>query len=262
MAYQTKKILPKVEGEADCQDRFRRVPGTDLEAFQQSTILQVGCGGLGSNVGRIILRKAPRKLIQLDGDLVVMANLGTQCFYEEDLYTNKAFALAKNLRREATGSTDIKAYPVNFQQALQEGYDLGADVVLILVDNDRTRVDGAKYGLAGKLPVIYAGVGLDGTHGYVFVQEPEKSCFGCVFPDAVTQKRSPCPGVPTCCDILQVLAAFVTYAIDTILMKRPRTWNYRTVHLSGEISDGARWIERRVDCPLCGQALVPSAKES
>jgi hypothetical protein len=135
---------------------------------------------------------------------------------------------------------------------LAQGVISKPDVLLILVDNNRTRITGARKGLEWNIPVVFAGVGRDGTHGTVTVQEPGKACFGCLFPDAVEGEGAPCPGVPTCIDILQILAAHVAYAVDSLIMQRPRRWNYRTCELSGIVSDAASQVERNPNCPLCG----------
>ena len=60
-----------------------------------------------------------------------------------------------------------------------------------------------------------------------------------------------CPGVPAVKDILKVMAGIVLYAVDTLVMERPRLWNYRDVLLDGSIPDAVRTITRRPECPLC-----------
>ena len=50
-----------------------------------------------------------------------------------------------------------------------------------------------------------------------------------------------------------VLAGLALYAVDSILMKRPRNWNYRHVYLSGEPPDACCVIEKKSDCKLCSQ---------
>jgi molybdopterin-synthase adenylyltransferase len=252
--YQCKPILPTVEGEADAQERFKRVPGTDLKAAGECRITVIGCGGLGSRAAPILTRKGYGIIQILDFDVVALANLGTQNFHKDDLYENKAFATARKLVQEATAATLIEAHPLSFQDALAQGVIDKPDVLLILVDNNRTRIDGARKGLEWNIPIVFAGVGRDGTHGTVSLQEPDKACFGCFFPDAVEGAGAPCPGVPTCIDILQILAAHVAYAVDSIVMQRPRRWNYRTCELSGIVSDSASMIERNPKCPLCGNS--------
>lgn len=51
-------------------------------------------------------------------------------------------------------------------------------------------------------------------------------------------------------DILQAIAAFTVFAVDTCLMQRPRDWNYRRMNLHGNW-DCSAIIERRSDCIVC-----------
>jgi hypothetical protein len=88
-------------------------------------------------------------------------------------------------------------------------------------------------------------------HGYVFVQEPGRACFGCLFPKSHKARKAPCR-TPAVKDILKVVAGFALYAIDSLLMKRPRNWNYRDIHLAGFAPGCECVIEKRNDCPLCG----------
>lgn len=127
-----------------------------------------------------------------------------------------------------------------------------ANLIICGVDNNRARVNVARYALVRNLPVIFTAVSLDGNNGYIFVQEPGKACFGCLFPDAVSDERTPCPNTPAIKDILKVVSGFVLYLADSVLMRRPRNWNYRMIYLSGFAPDERRMIERNPECPLCG----------
>jgi hypothetical protein len=52
-----------------------------------------------------------------------------------------------------------------------------------------------------------------------------------------------------------VVAGIVSYAIDTILMDRPRTYHYKTIHLDG--FPGKDWlVKKRQDCKLCGVTVT------
>lgn len=48
-----------------------------------------------------------------------------------------------------------------------------------------------------------------------------------------------------------IAAGIALYAIDSLLMPRPRPWNYKEVFLD-EGGDGSRTIGARRECPLCG----------
>jgi hypothetical protein len=66
----------------------------------------------------------------------------------------------------------------------------------------------------------------------------------------VNDERYPCPGTPAISDILQSVGALAVYAVDTLLMKRPRNWNYRRVSLSDGALDGGSCVPVREDCRM------------
>jgi hypothetical protein len=68
----------------------------------------------------------------------------------------------------------------------------------------------------------------------------------------INDDRYPCPGTPAIADILQTVGALAVYAIDTLLMSRPRTWNYRRISLSDGASDGSAQVEVREGCAMFG----------
>jgi molybdopterin/thiamine biosynthesis adenylyltransferase len=242
--------------EVPVHDRSRRVPGYRHTALRESSATLIGAGGLNGEIGHSLSRKAIGTLEIFDPDFVELSNLNRQRFFRPDLYTNKACALAKNLAREATGRSTIIGYPLRFQEALRKGIDVSCTVAVCGVDNDETRVDVSRHYRARRTPVVFIAVSRDAANGYVFVQEgsSDSACFGCLFPDAVDNPAtSPCddPAGATI-DVLKAVAGIATYAIDSLIMPRRRTWNYKEVFLAGQLRDGHRVIPKREDCPLCG----------
>jgi hypothetical protein len=71
----------------------------------------------------------------------------------------------------------------------------------------------------------------------------------------VNDDRYPCPGTPAIADILQAVGALAVYAADTLLMKRPRSWNYRRIDLSDGALDGASVIPSRQGCRMFAPTL-------
>ena len=191
----------------------------------------------------------------LDDDIVEASNLNRQRFYEEDLGSNKALALAKNLQRECIQPTEIWGWPFRFEEALAYEIDLSCNVAICGVDNNPARVAVSQYCRAKAIPAIFTAVSRDGDHGYVFVQEKDGPCIACLFPDMVNDDRYPCPGTPAIADILQAVGALAVYAVDTLLMKRTRTWNYRRISLSDGSLDGAALVPVRESCSLCAAAF-------
>jgi hypothetical protein len=76
-----------------------------------------------------------------------------------------------------------------------------------------------------------------------------------MFPDMVNDDHYPCPGTPAIADILQAVGSLAVYAVDTLLMKRPRTWNYRRISLSDPGLDGGSLIVQRGACGLCRRGV-------
>lgn len=129
---------------------------------------------------------------------------------------------------------------------------LAPTVIVCGVDNDAGRVTAARLALRLRIPAVFTAVSLDADQGYCFIQVPGEACFGCLHPDAVTNEVTPCPNTPAIKDILKVVSGVVLYAVDSVLMGRPRAWNYRIIRLAGFLPDQAQVIARRPDCPLCG----------
>lgn len=131
------------------------------------------------------------------------------------------------------------------------------DCIISGIDDELAREDIAEYALARRIPLITTAVSPDGDSGYVHIQKPEEACWGCAFPrehklsDDMENYRAPCPGTPAVKDILMVVGGAVVYALDTIFMDRPVSWNYREFHLAGFMTDAIKHIERRPDCQLC-----------
>jgi len=234
--------------------RHAGVRGYDQAIMEQAMVVGIGCGGLGGYVYEGLVRKGVGTLVIVDGDVVELSNLNRQLFYAENLYKNKAIELAKNLEKFAVRPTTIIAYPMMYEEVLDRNANLSTHVMYCGVDNNATRVAVTRHCLENGIPLIISGISLDADHGYVFVQEPGKTCFGCFLPSALDDSESPCPNTPATIDILNALTGFSLYAIDSILMKRPRNWNYRHVYLSGEPPDSCCVIEKKLDCKLCSRS--------
>ena len=244
---------------AGADDRQQKIPGFDQTTFSKSAVLCIGAGGIISQIAPTLVRKGIGRIALLDDDVVEASNLNRQRFYERDLGKNKAFALAENLQAECIAETDIRGLPFRLQEAAARGIDLSCDVAVCGVDNNPARVFASRYFRAAGIAVVFTAVSANGDHGYVFVQGREGPCIACMFPDMINDDRYPCPGTPAIADILQALGGLAVYAVDTLLMKRPRSWNYRRLGLAAGDFDCATQVEPREGCRLCIRAskVVP-----
>ena len=234
------------------EDRQRKIAGFDQEIFSSSSVVCIGAGGIISQIAPTLVRKGIGKITLLDDDQVEVSNLNRQRFYIYDVGKNKAIALAENLQGECIAKTEITGIPLRFEEAVASEIDLACDVAVCGVDNNPARVAASRYCRGKGIPAIFTAVSRDGDHGYVFVQGSEGPCIACMFPDMINDDRYPCPGTPAIADILQAVGSLAVYAIDTLLMQRPRTWNYRRISLSEGSLDGAGMVPAREGCQLCG----------
>jgi molybdopterin/thiamine biosynthesis adenylyltransferase len=235
---------------AGAEDRQRLIPGFDQEAYSKASVVCVGAGGIISHIAPTLCRKGIGRITLLDRDIVEPSNLNRQLFYQRDIGTLKAMALAANLQKECIAATEICGHALRLEQAIEHGLDLSCDVAICGVDNNPARVTASRFFRANGIPVIFAAVSRDGDHGYVFVQEEEGPCIGCLFPDMADDERYPCPGTPATADILQAVGALAVYGVDSLVMNRHRVWNYRRIVLSTGSSDGGAAIPSRPNCRM------------
>jgi molybdopterin-synthase adenylyltransferase len=232
-------------------DRQVRVPGFDQDRLSDSRIVCIGAGGLMGHIAPTLVRKGVGALRILDHDEVEVSNLNRQRFYPSDVGENKAVALVRNLRSECTCGTTLEAFPMPLEEAVERGIELHCAVAVVGVDNSPARVVASRHFRALRVPVVFCAVSADAEHGYAFVQHPDGPCFGCLFPDELNDNHYPCPATPAIADILQAVSGLVLYAVDSCLMARARSWNYRRLNLSDGQWDACLQLARRSDCTLC-----------
>jgi molybdopterin/thiamine biosynthesis adenylyltransferase len=252
----TRPMLEGLDVKDSPTDRQERIKGFDQSKVSQTGILCCGAGGLAAEQGVALVRKGYGGLFCMDHDEFDATNYARQRCFAPDLHQNKALCFVKNLAKEALLETELVGLATGFADA-EEFVDWDKiQVAVCNVDNNPTRVEMARLLRTKQIPVVFSGVSETANNGYVFVQEsrPGTACFGCAFPDKVDDQRHPCPNTPACVDILKVIGGFVLYAIDSLIMDRPRNWNYRTVNLSGFAPDGFSVVQPNPNCSICGNS--------
>ncbi len=266
--YKSKMLRVHAHG-GGVADRQSKIPGFCQEILSGLTVLQIGAGGLGSHVGEALVRKGIGRLILVDGDTVEPSNLNRQKFYRRDVWKNKALRLARNLSNEGFLGTEVIGVGLNFMEAIRSGLVPKFDAIISGIDSELDREIIAEFALECEVPLITTAVSLDGDGGYVQAQKLGEACWGCAFPrdkriqHDLDNYREPCPASPAIKDILMLVSGAAVYALDTLFMDRPISWNYREFHLAGFMPDTVTHIERRPDCQLCGsKANGPGAEKT
>ena len=245
---------------ADVADRQRKIPGFRQDVLSKQKVGCAGAGGIISGIGECLARKGVGNLILCDADSVEPSNLNRQRFFKRDLWKNKGVCLARNLAAESFLGSAVIGIPMNFMEAVAGNLLEDVSCIVSGVDNDLAREEIAEYALAARVPLITAAVSADGDGGYVHIQKPGEACWGCAFPrskklrDDLEHYRAPCPGSPAVKDILMMVSGAAVYALDTLFMARPISWNYREFHLAGFMPDLTRRIDRLPHCHMCGSS--------
>ncbi|MFH2056294.1 MAG: ThiF family adenylyltransferase, partial [bacterium] len=233
--------------------RQEGLPNWNQQTAWDTTVLQVGCGGLGGEILHSLVKKGYGELHCFDGDTVDLSNLNRQRFTVQDLGKDKADRLARNLVQDGCMGSRVIGYPYYFEAALERGFDLNPDVVICGVDSDLSRRAVAEWAISKHIPALFCAVSRDGDQCYCLVQHPGEACFGCILPHAINNEVTPCPGVPAIIDPLKLAAALTSFAVDCLVMGRPIGWNYREIRLAGFMPELVRTVPRNPDCPLCGK---------
>lgn len=248
----TKKIVPPDAEMHGVHHREDLIPGCVPERREKVHILQFGAGGIGSAVVLGLARKGYGKVSIFDADDIGLSNLNRQLFFESDIGKPKGKQLALNLAAHATGNTEFVGYDLMFQDAVDLGVDILGDVVVCGVDCTRTVTQVAEFYLPLGIPVVFINIGRKAEAGLVFVQEGRegKACRGCGPHYYPVPRKQECFAAASF-DVNMVTCGYALYAIESLIMDRPRTWNYRITYMAGGGEDV--WVERRPDCPICGE---------
>ncbi len=237
--------------------RHHQIAGWDQDAYSAAVALFIGAGGANGEVVEGAGRKGIGTAHVADLDTVDPTNLNRQKFTRRDLWKNKAVCLCRNLSRQCALGTRFIAHPCWYQDLRLD--EIRPDIVVCSVDQqvEGTRLTVSRACHDRGIPCVFFAVSTDTDWGYVFVQQPGAACWACMAkPDLadpdVGRNDLRCPGAPACCDILKALAGHALYAMDTLVMHRPRDWNYRAVSLSRSDFGASSIIQPRRGCPVCG----------
>jgi molybdopterin/thiamine biosynthesis adenylyltransferase len=249
--YRAAEYGPFPEGEGP-HARHQLLGGFSQAALETTSIGLIGAGGVNGQVGEGLARKGVGHLVIMDGDTVDPSNLNRQPFVKSQIGKFKAHALAERIVSIATARTSVIALPWYFPDLRAISALRACRVVVCGVDSDEARVAVATWAKAEGLALIVMAVTYNADFGYCFVQEPVGACFGCLDPRAFQEPQTtPCV-VGSSIDILKVVGGLALYAIDSLLMDRPRSWNYKEVSLDGDRAERQLRVPKSDDCPLCG----------
>jgi len=216
-----------------------------------------GCNGLGRTTAEFVIRKGYGRVGLCDPDTVETSNLHRTLWRHDAVGEFKVIQAITELCEVAPGKTELLGYVGTLEETFSDGLVSGATACIVGIDNDSGRAHAATELLKAEIPGIFFALSKD-TYTYeVFVQQPGGPCWACAHPDRYVQgisyfETTACPKVPSIADPCLVAVGLCSYALDSLIMNRPRSWNFRQGHLHGELPERIQRLERRSDCPLCG----------
>lgn len=163
---------------------LKRIGEDGQGKIEQSRVLVVGAGALGSMISILLVRAGLGLLRITDKDRPELHNLHRQLLYEEsDLVTgrSKAWIAARKLR-QANSSVNIETIECGVNEKNVKNALDGVDLVVDALDNIETRYLINDQALECKIPYIFGGA-VETLGNIMTVIPGETPCLRCLWPD-------------------------------------------------------------------------------
>jgi len=237
-------------------DRQERIAGFDQQAVADAFVWVFGCNGLGRTLAEFLVRKGYGRVGICDDDIVEVTNLNRTLWRHEAVGKFKAVQALEELAEIAPSRTELIAYVGKLQEVVASPLINGASACLIGIDNDRGRAEAAKALWSLKIPATFYSISADTFTYEVFIQEAAGPCWACLYPERYKDGLenlvgNPCSKTPSVADPCLAAIGLCSYALDSLLIGRPRYWNFRQGHLHGEIPETIKQVPKSFFCDLC-----------
>ena len=245
------------------QIRFPAIGESGQASIQDSHVLIVGCGALGSVIANTLARAGVGRLRIVDRDFLEQSNLQRQVLYDEaDVASGlpKAIAAAKKLRAI---NSEIEVEPIvsdvdasNIESYLKS--DGGRKVNLILDGSDNFEIRFLINDVAVKhaIPWVYGGcLGADGQT--MTIIPGDTACLNCLMLDG-----PPPPGTTPTCDSFGILAPIINVVASFQSNEALKILSGNQAAISRKLNVFSMWenenrqldvsnLRDKVDCPTC-----------
>lgn len=222
------------------------VVGEDLQRrLGSTTVVIVGCGGLGSAICELLARLGVNRLYLINRDVVKLHNLNRGSFFTvSDLGKPKAQVCAERTRL-INPEVKVEAL-VDEVRDDNVGELIGKpDVVFGCTDNIRSRLIVNKYCVSRGLPWIYAAA--EELYGYVMLIVPcRTACLSCLYSVTPAERRE----IPVIGPAVTMVASIATMKLLELV--RGEIKSELTYVDCRELTIEKLPVQRRENCPACG----------
>lgn len=228
--------------------------------LQESSVLIVGAGALGTVISNQLVRAGIGQIRIVDRDYVEISNLQRQMLYtEEDVeaYKPKAIAAKERLKKVNAG-VHIQAHVTHVSADNIEELTDGIDIIFDGTDNFQTRFLLNDIAYKKNIPFAYGGV-ISSRGMAAFLMPDRTPCLRCLMQNPVTNGQT-CDTVGVINPIVNIVSSiqvteglkFMTGNINKLKNKLVTFDIWHNEYI--EINYG----DKDLSCPTCGQREYPA----
>lgn len=232
--------------------------------LRNSTVLMIGCGGLGSAVGMYLAAAGIGTLIVADGDKLELSNLQRQVIYRKsNIGQNKAIAMAQQIK-ELNNAVTVEVISRNLSEPELSRFLTQVDVVLDCSDNLATRHEINAACVKNEVALISgAAIGWQGQLMLFSNQQQDNpkasACYHCLFPFTESQQTQNCQSFGIVGPVVGMIGNL--QALETIkYLTQPHWVKWNTIHQFD--SRSLQWscidIPKDNSCSVCCSSKGPN----
>jgi adenylyltransferase/sulfurtransferase len=229
------------------------------QKLKDSTVLIIGCGGLGSTVSTVLSRSGVGHLVLVDNDTVSLHNIHRQfLFTAADVDKSKA-DLATVCPQLCLSRNTAIATRIDEERTIELIRQYRPKVVVDCTDNFVTRFALNRACVKTGVPLVFGSVTAMQGQLSVFAHfeaNPKCPCFECIHPEPLQGLPKPPPVVPVICSVLGTLQAEQVIALITGVGDL-LVGELLTVNLERLTIRRFKLRERSAKCAACGVEDIP-----
>lgn len=244
------------------RDRYSRMLAlrdfseNDMETIMNTTVAQIGAGGLGSPSLRLLTAIGFGRIRIVDRDIVELSNIQRQTvFNTSDIGMPKAEAAADNL---GLMNPEVSFDPICVSISEENAIDVlsGADIIVDGLDSFVARRALNKASIALGIPYVFAGAVEYYANLTTFI--PGKTgCLHCVMGDAQDNPENTCARVGVSPMLLSLAASIqVNEVLQIALNREPALANQLMTIDTASLSFDFFDIGKAADCEVCSDPVM------
>lgn len=239
---------------------FKPIGSEGQELIEQSSVLIIGMGALGTVIANHLVRAGVGQLRIVDRDFVEFSNLQRQTLFTENDAIEmipKAIA-AQRVLQTYNSKVNIEAHVVHVSSENIDSLTNGIDIVFDGTDNFSTRYILNDICFKKNIPFSYGGV-VSSRGMTAFFNPHSTSCLRCAFNEQQSTGQT-CDTVGVISPVVDIVSSIqvtegLKYITNNVEAIKPVL---RTFDIWNNDSYEMKLPKKRVDCPVCAHKKYPA----